>query len=133
MRLSRMWWLDHWIGLFVCFTRGICATLARKVLGQCKRAITGNRPLAVFKFFGLGGIIEATPLLWAIRRRYPQARLIFVTIGSNELILSRLKVCDELRIIRTNSALHFGFDDVQEMLVGVLFCKEIMVTERFGP
>jgi len=116
MRLSKMRWVDHWVGMPVCFTLGIFAALARKVLGRRKRAITGQRPLAVFKFFGLGSIMEATPLLRAIRGRYPQARLIFVTFGSNELIISRLNVCDELRVIRTDSPLHFVFDVVRTIV-----------------
>ncbi len=116
MRLSKMRWVDHWVGMPACIALGIFATLARKILGRRKRAITGQRPLAVFKFFGLGSIIEATPLLRAIRGRYPQARLIFVTFGSNELMLSRLNVCDELRIIRTDSPLHFIFDVVRTIV-----------------
>jgi ADP-heptose:LPS heptosyltransferase len=99
-----------------CFTLGIFASLARKVFGRRKRVITGKRPLAVFKFFGLGSIMEATPLLRAIRQRYPQARLIFVTFQSNELILNRLNVCDELRIIRTDSAFHFVSDVVRTII-----------------
>jgi ADP-heptose:LPS heptosyltransferase len=116
MKLRKMRWVDHWVGMPVCFTLGICATLARKILGQRKRAITGEHPLAVFKFFGLGSIMEATPLLRAVRSRYPQARLIFVTFSSNELIISRLNVCDELRVIRTDSALHFVFDVLQTIV-----------------
>ena len=125
MRLSKMRWVDHWIGMPACFTLGIFATLARKVFGRRKRTITGKRPLAVFKFFGLGSIIEATPLLRAIRQRYPLAHLIFVTFGSNELILSRLNVCDELRVIRTDSALHFVFDVVRTIVW--LRCQRIEV------
>ncbi len=111
-----MRWVDHWVGMPVCFTLGIFATLARKVFGHRKRAITGDRPLAVFKFFGLGSIMEATPLLRAIRQRYPQARLIFVTFQSNELMLNRLNVCDDLRVIRTDSAFHFVSDVVRTII-----------------
>jgi len=112
MKLSKMRWVDHWFGMPLCFMLGICAVLGRKVLGRRKREISGRRPLAVFKFFGLGSIMEATPLLRAIRRRYPQARLIFVTFGSNKLIINRLHVCDELRVIRTDSPMHFVLDVV---------------------
>ncbi len=55
-------------------------------------------------------------MLRAIRQRYPQARLIFVTFQSNELILNRLNVCDELRVIRTDSAFHFVSDVVRTII-----------------
>jgi len=57
----------------------------------------------VFKFFGLGSIIEATPLLRAIRQRLPGVRLIFLTFEPNRDLLERLSLCDEVGVIRTRT------------------------------
>ena len=105
-----MRWVDHWIGLPACFVLGALVTVARAVLPRRDRTISGNRTLAVFKFFGLGSITEATPLLRAIRQRYPESRLAFVTFEGNAALLERLDVCTDLRLIRTRSPLRFVGD-----------------------
>lgn len=53
------------------------------------------RVIAVAKFVGMGSIIQAAPLLRALRARYPHARLIFVTGISNRPLLERLRDVDE--------------------------------------
>jgi heptosyltransferase-2 len=42
----------------------------------------------VLKFWGIGSIVLASPLLLALRTRYPRARIDFVTLAENETILS---------------------------------------------
>ena len=111
-----MRWIDHWIGLPLCFFCGLCSVIARKVFGSRKRVISGKRTIAVFKFFGMGSIIEATPLLRAIRERYPEARLVFVTFESNEKLVSKLGICDEVRVIRTRTPVVFAADVIKQVL-----------------
>jgi len=111
-----MRWIDHWVGLPLCFTLGLLATLARRVLPRPERTIGGRSTLAVFKFFGLGSIIQATPLLRAIRRRYPESRLAFVTFDTHEALVRRLDVCTDLRVIRTGSPVRFVADVVRQVL-----------------
>jgi len=111
-----MRWIDHWVGLPLCFTFGLLATLARRVLPRRERTIGGGHTLAVFKFFGLGSIIQATPLLRAIRGRYPESRLAFVTFDAHEALVRRLDVCTDLRVIRTGSPLLFVTDVVRCVL-----------------
>ncbi len=111
-----MRWIDHWVGLPMCFLLGLFVSVARAILPKRDRAITGERTLAVFKFFGLGSIIEATPVLRAIRQRYPKSRLAFVTFDTNEALLRRLDVCTDLRIIRTRSPLRFAWDVLAQIV-----------------
>ena len=96
MRLTMMRWVDHWVGLPLCFGLGLIATAARKLGFHRSRNISGTRPIAVFKFFGLGSIIETTPLLRAIRQQYPQAKLIFVTFAGNAALVRKLDICADL-------------------------------------
>lgn len=116
LKLNMMRWVDHWVGLPVCFGLGLLAVVARKVLPLRNRTITGKHPLAVFKFFGLGSILQATPLLRAIRERYPETRLVFVTFEGNESLLRRLDICTDLRIIRTSSIVWFAHDVMREII-----------------
>jgi len=110
MQMKPMRWVDHWVGLPLCFLLGLFSVMARKVLGTRRRVITGRGELGVLKFFGMGSIIQASPLLRAIRKQYPQGRLVFVTFKTNESLVRRLNICDELLIIRTDHPLQFLFD-----------------------
>ncbi len=67
----------------------------------------------------MGSIIQTTPLLRAIRERYPQAQLVFVTFKSNEKLITKLNICDTVRFIGTNSPFVFVYD----VLVQVCWLK----------
>ncbi|MHC4445720.1 MAG: glycosyltransferase family 9 protein [Planctomycetota bacterium] len=114
-KMDVMRWVDHWVGLPMCFLLGLFVTLIRKLGVRRSRTISGERALAVFKFFGLGSIMEATPLLRAMREQYPRAQLIFVTFQENEHLVRKLNICTELRIIRTSSPLHFVLDVIRQV------------------
>jgi ADP-heptose:LPS heptosyltransferase len=110
-----MRWVDHWIGLPLCFLFGMLALVARRIAPR-KRAVSGRRPLAIFKFFGLGSILEATPLLRAIRHRYPDAPLVFVTFDSMEPLVRRLGLATRVLVLRTGSPLRFAADCLRAVL-----------------
>jgi ADP-heptose:LPS heptosyltransferase len=109
MRLGLMRWVDHWVGLPLCAILGMAATAARRFLPK-RRPLSGKRPIAVFKFFGLGSMLEATPLLRAIRRRRPDAPLIFVTFDSMKPLASRLGLATHVLAIRAGSPLRLAID-----------------------
>lgn len=111
-----MRWIDHWVGLPLCFLLGVLVSLVRKIRPRRPCAIRGTRPIVVFKFFGLGAIMQATPLLRAIRRRYPEAHLTFVSFAANEGLLRRLGLCDEVRIIRTGPPWQFVADTLRHVV-----------------
>ncbi len=110
MRMGGMRWVDHWVGLPMCFLFGMLATAARAILPKRPQRISGERTLVVLKFFGLGSITEATPLLRALRQRYPNSRLAFVTFDTNEALVGGLGLCTDLRVIRTQSPFAFALD-----------------------
>jgi ADP-heptose:LPS heptosyltransferase len=113
--LGGMRWVDHWVGLPLCVLFGMLALVARRIAPR-KRTVSGKRPLAVFKFFGLGSILEATPLLRAIRRRYPDAPLVFVTFDPMEPLVRRLGLATHVRVLRTGSPLRLAVDCLRTIL-----------------
>lgn len=115
MRLGGMRWVDHWVGLPLCFLFGLLAEAARRIRPR-RREVTGTRPLAVFKFFGLGSILEATPLLRAVRARHAQAPLVFVTFEETGALVRRLGLCSEVLVLRTGSPLTFVGDCLRAIL-----------------
>ena len=77
---------------------------AARVLGKLLRrdhSITSEnvKVVVVAKLIGMGSILQSAPLLKALKRRYPDAKLIFVTMRSNRELLSRLACVDEILVL----------------------------------
>jgi ADP-heptose:LPS heptosyltransferase len=55
-----------------------------------------TRQIAVSKLVGMGSILQATPLLRALKQRFPHARLTFITLIGNRDLVQRLDEVDEV-------------------------------------
>ena len=88
--------IDRWVGLPMVW--GL--NLVTRALGVLLRRNHSASPdsvgtIVVAKYLGMGSILHATPLLRALRDRYPKARLVFVSARSNRELLERLPLIDE--------------------------------------
>jgi len=84
-----------------------------RVLGRLLRrdhSITSEnvKVIIVAKLIGMGSILQSTPLLKALKRRYPNAKLIFVTLKSNKELLTRLSCVDEILALDDRTLLAMG-------------------------
>jgi len=79
-------WLDGRVGPLLC----LLLLVARRLRNRRSQAQEGRpvEKVLVLKFWGIGSIVLASPLLLALRTRYPRARIDFVTLAENETILS---------------------------------------------
>ena len=79
-------WLDGRVGPLLC----LLLLVARRLRNRRSQAQEGRpvEKVLVLKFWGIGSIVLASPLLLALRTRYPRARIDFVTLAENEAILS---------------------------------------------
>lgn len=68
--------------------------------------------IVVSKYFGMGSILLAVPLLRQLRSQFPSARIVFVSFSTNRDLLAYLPYLDEVLSIRT-SPLAFGWDTVK--------------------
>jgi len=59
--------------------------------------------ILVCKFKGLGSIIQSTPLLNALRSKYPNATIIYVSSRSNKSLLDRIDVLDDCYYLEDRS------------------------------
>ncbi len=106
MRLTVMRLLDRRLGPWLCRVLGLLYWLGSY------RPAPGHHPEAprpetvaeilIVKFMGLGSILQATPLIQALRQRYPGVRITLLTFRSNRALT-------ELRL---------GFDEVIGVEVG---------------
>jgi heptosyltransferase-2 len=87
--------IDRWFGLPLVWSLNLLAR-ALGVLLRRDHSVhpQTTRTIVVAKFFGMGSILQATPLLGALKRHFPQARLVFVTARGNRPLLERLPGID---------------------------------------
>lgn len=99
-----MRWLDGTVGyalatLLACFARA-----------APPGAPSGEGRILIMKFFGIGSMQLASPLIRAIRRAWPQAGIVFVTFHQNAEFVRLLPDVDEVWAVRTTSAWAFVRD-----------------------
>src|SRR4051794_20142094 len=65
-------------------------------------AITPDQ-IVVLKLLGIGSIVQASPLLAALKHRYGNARFVFVTKTGNDELTRRIPLIDETETIDDSS------------------------------
>jgi ADP-heptose:LPS heptosyltransferase len=114
MSMDRMKVIDHYAGIPVCWILGLGAAVARSIRGRRKLPRNPARIL-VMKFFGIGHVLMASPLLRSIRAGFPDSRLIFLTFDSTAPLVRSLELVDEVRVIRTTNLGVFLIDVIREL------------------
>jgi ADP-heptose:LPS heptosyltransferase len=83
--------------------------LVSRVLGLILRRdhAFGDRvkTIMVCKLVGLGGIIQSSPLLLALKKRYPQAKIIYVTTNACKGTCEAIPLIDEIILLEDKSPL----------------------------
>lgn len=91
--------LDKALGLFVAYPLNLLVRLVGKIMRFDHSLQKDMKRIVVCKFKGMGSIVQATPLLQALRARYPHAELIFVSSIENKAILERIDLLNEIILI----------------------------------
>ena len=91
---------DRLIGIPAAFLFNAFARILGEVLRRDHSATPENvKKIIVAKLIGMGSILQATPLLNALRRHYPRAKITFFTLRSNRELLERLSCVDEILVL----------------------------------
>lgn len=64
--------------------------------------------IVVCKYKGMGSIIQSTPLLQTLRKRYPNAHITFVSTVSNKGILQKMDMIDEVLYLSDKNMFSLG-------------------------
>lgn len=59
--------------------------------------------IVISKYVGLGSIIQATPLLQTLRKKYPNSKIIFITTKGGKMLLNHIPEVDETLTISDTS------------------------------
>ncbi len=104
--------LDWIVGVPVC----LFLDLINKVSTLFpSRPIRQPEKILIMKYFGMGSILLASPLLRALRQQYPEATIGFLTFASNRSIVERLQLVDRIYLLRTDSLLRFAGDVLRNL------------------
>ena len=73
--------------------------------------------ILVVKFWGIGNIVRATPTFRAIRDRFPEARITFITLSQNRGICENSQLFDEVIYLRLKSVRAFLWDVIMKFFI----------------
>lgn len=74
------------------------------------------KTIAICKYKGMGSIIQSTPMLCAIRKRYPKARIFYISTKSNKKILEKIQWIDSLILIDDSNIVKFIVSNTKALL-----------------
>jgi heptosyltransferase-3 len=85
MNLSLAKFVDRWGGIAACRVLAGLRTLREMIAPRT--GVVEVRTILCIKFWGLGNIVLLLPVLRLLRERYPEARIVFVSLARNREIL----------------------------------------------
>jgi ADP-heptose:LPS heptosyltransferase len=88
--------IDKYIAKPIAYLLNFLVRLVGKLLRINHKLDRDFTRIAVCKFKGMGSIIQATPMLQALRNKYPNAEIIFVSTRGNQKILEKIDLIDTI-------------------------------------
>lgn len=120
MSIKFMKLIDEVFGPIFCLV--FCyINLIRRIIFGNKYSLEPQRVknILVIKFFGMGSIILAGPMLLALKTRFPAAKTIILTFLSNKEICRRIGFLDEVVAVDPSSPLRF----IKSLLKSILYIR----------
>lgn len=102
LSFTKMRIMDRHLGSLLCACFSLLSHLERR------RQVRPEEPLnlqkiLVTKYFGMGSLILASPMVRALRQRYPNARIDLLTIEQNRLLSEILPIFDRVYTVDTRN------------------------------
>jgi len=109
MKIDTMKAIDHRVGLVICVVLDAVERVLRLLRGRTPE-VGDVSSILVTKYFGMGSILLATPMMEALRKRFPQAKITLFTFERNRPLGELLTCVDEVLSLRTDSLRTFLSD-----------------------
>ena len=97
MKIGILRRLDIWIGRPICLLLTVAYRIKKIFLH--KSPISNPRRILFIKLFGMGSIILAIPAIKAVKKKYPDASLYFLTFKENESLFTLTDVIPAERVM----------------------------------
>lgn len=95
--------LDRYLGGFLCRCFYLINWLARLAHRRPQEEPAELRKILVMKYFGIGSLVLASPMVRALRQRYPAARINLLTTDQNRIIAEVMPIFDDVITISLSS------------------------------
>src|SRR5689334_4563953 len=103
LSFKRMRVMDRYVGGVLCWFFDILSSFQRRIRApRIEKQFTIQRIL-VTKYFGMGSLILASPMIRALRQRYPSAQIDLLTIEQNRSLTEILPIFDHSYFVDTHS------------------------------
>ncbi|MDR2708856.1 MAG: glycosyltransferase family 9 protein [Elusimicrobiota bacterium] len=104
MRFQTKLFLDRLLGNFICFLLIPIVFVLGKIFRIDHSINSQNvKNIAVAKYYGLGTITQSVPMLKALKSKYPNAKLFFITRPQNKELVSLIPYIDTILFINDSN------------------------------
>jgi heptosyltransferase-3 len=103
LNLGLVKYVDRYFGIVLCHVLS-AIHLFREMISPVRGTVVPRRILLI-KLWGLGNIVMLLPVIRAIRRRYPNAEIHFLSLRRNGSLLERERDLEEVHYLDDSSAL----------------------------
>lgn len=108
--------VDKYIAKPIAYLLNFLVRLVGKLLRINHKLDREFTRIAVCKFKGMGSIIQATPMLEALRNKYPNAEIIFVSTQGNRKILEKIDYIDTIVTVNDSGFFKFIGSNIKSLL-----------------
>ncbi len=124
MNIHAKIYVDMIVGRIICIILHPLVFVLGKMLHRNHSITAKNvKTIAVAKYFGLGSITHAMPMLRALKIKYPDSHLVFVTRCDNAQLIALISDIDEALYMDDSTLLRLAFSSVK--LLGNLIIKRV--------
>lgn len=97
--------IDRVAGYFLCAVLRIPALILERILRRkhTMPPLEAPKNIVVAKYLGIGSILQATPMLNGLKKKYPNSQLIFISLKSNKDLLLRYEFIDDVLCVDDSS------------------------------
>ena len=103
LSFTRMRAMDRYVGGFLCRCFGVLNAGERRIKRHLPEEPLQLRKILVMKYFGMGSLMLASPMVRALRRRYPTARIDLLTSEQNRTVTHILPIFDNIHVVDTRN------------------------------
>lgn len=104
MTLRFMRIIDDYLGMWICALLGMGVRIKQAFIpANTQIAPDKVRRILCQKYLGMGSTLNAAPLIKGLRKRYPNAKIIFMTTKHSCEVVSLCKIADEVLLVNLDS------------------------------
>ena len=127
MNVKNQLLIDKYIAKPTVFLLNFLVRIVGKLTSINHDLNTEFKTIAICKFKGMGSILQATPMIEAIRCRYPNAQIIFVSTKSNMNLLEKIDWIDTIITVDDSNFLKFVKTNIRSIFLLMRIRPELYI------